>query len=88
MKTTLVSDPKRIFGLDIIRAVAIMTVVIGHGQYMRSETFLQGFPYVRLLNRVELFFVLSSFLIGKMWQNILRFMIWEINGKHCSGIKL
>lgn len=55
----------RVYGLDVFRAVAILFVVIGHGRFMIGHA-LPGFPYVRLIDGVELFFVLSGFLIGSI----------------------
>lgn len=54
---------KRVYGLDVFRAVAILLVVISHGGFMIDQA-LPGFPYVKLIDGVELFFVLSGFLIG------------------------
>jgi peptidoglycan/LPS O-acetylase OafA/YrhL len=58
----------RIFGLDILRACAIMFVVVGHGKYLYpsttpkiiSKTISLIFGY----DGVSIFFVLSGFLIG------------------------
>ncbi len=55
----------RVYGLDVFRAVAIIFVVIGHGGFMIDEA-LPGFPWIRLIDGVELFFVLSGFLIGNI----------------------
>lgn len=55
---------KRIFGLDVFRAIAIILVVLTHGSYLLNGTFMEGFPYVNLPDGVDLFFVLSGFLIG------------------------
>ena len=60
MKTKI----NRIFGLDIFSAFAIMLVVIGHGGFILKETILEGFPYFRMIDEVDIFFVLSGFLIG------------------------
>ncbi|MBK9045677.1 MAG: acyltransferase [Bacteroidetes bacterium] len=55
---------KRVFGLDVMRALAIIFVVTGHSMMLeKAET---GFPWIRLIDGVELFFVLSGFLIGGM----------------------
>ncbi len=61
----------RVFGLDLMRALAIIFVVIGHGSMLEKAH--TNFPWIRLINGVELFFVLSGFLIGgiliKIFQN-------------------
>lgn len=54
---------KRTYGLDVFRAVAILLVVLSHGGFI-IDLALPGFPYIRLIDGVELFFVLSGFLIG------------------------
>ncbi|MFZ1333404.1 MAG: acyltransferase [Flavobacteriales bacterium] len=54
----------RIFGLDVFRAVAILTVVATHGGSFLNLSRFDGFPYIKLIDGVELFFVLSGFLIG------------------------
>lgn len=53
---------KRVFGLDLMRALAIIFVVMGHGWMLDKAN--TGFPWIRLIDGVELFFVLSGFLIG------------------------
>lgn len=59
-----VQDNKRIFGLDLMRAIAIIIVVMGHGRMLDSVD--TNFPWIRLPDGVELFFVLSGFLIGSI----------------------
>lgn len=56
-------DSNRIFGLDILRALAIFFVVAGHGAYLMPAA---RYKYVNLLifEGVSMFFVLSGFLIG------------------------
>jgi peptidoglycan/LPS O-acetylase OafA/YrhL len=54
----------RVFGLDIMRALAIIFVVLEHGLMLGKAN--TTFPWVKLINGVELFFVLSGFLIGSM----------------------
>jgi peptidoglycan/LPS O-acetylase OafA/YrhL len=62
----------RVFGLDLMRALAIIFVVMGHGGWMLN-TANTNFPWIKLIDGVELFFVLSGFLIGgiliKIFQN-------------------
>ena len=60
----LETNKKRIFGLDIFRAVAIILVVLGHGGFILNNTPADGFPYFRMIDGVDVFFVLSGFLIG------------------------
>ncbi len=59
-----VSEQNRIFGLDVIRALAIVFVVLAHGKFLLRDSLLEGFPFIRIVDGVELFFVLSGFLIG------------------------
>jgi peptidoglycan/LPS O-acetylase OafA/YrhL len=54
----------RVYGLDIMRALAIIFVVLEHGLMLEKAN--TTFPWVKLINGVELFFVLSGFLIGGM----------------------
>ena len=56
---------QRVFGLDLMRAIAIINVVIVHAPFM---DFFPDYPYVKLIPGVELFFVLSGFLIGNILQ--------------------
>lgn len=53
---------KRVFGLDVLRATAITGVLASHGSLLFSPqpTFLEVFGFLG----VEMFFVLSGFLIG------------------------
>jgi peptidoglycan/LPS O-acetylase OafA/YrhL len=53
----------RVFGLDVMRALAIIFVVMGHGGAMLGKADI-GFPWIKLIDGVEMFFVLSGFLIG------------------------
>ena len=57
-------DPKRTYGLDILRAIAIITILIFHGNVLLLN-FNQPilFSWVRF-DGVSIFFVLSGFLIG------------------------
>lgn len=71
---------QRIFGLDVFRALAIFLVVCGHGGFLLNNTFLDNFPFIRLIDGVDLFFVLSGFLIGGI-------LLKEINQKEKFGFK-
>ncbi|MBI5219251.1 MAG: acyltransferase [Bacteroidia bacterium] len=53
----------RVFGLDLLRSVAILIVVLGHSSPLISGYF-KSFPYLPSLDGVDLFFVLSGFLVG------------------------
>ncbi|MFN5323601.1 MAG: acyltransferase family protein [Bacteroidota bacterium] len=61
---------KRIFGLDLFRAIAIICVVLTHGGFLIDKA-LPGFPWFSVPDGVELFFVLSGFLIGGMLIRLL-----------------
>ena len=64
---------KRILGLDILRSIAILLVVYGHGVYVLPKAYkfyyLLPFPYI---DGVSVFFVLSGFLIGGILIKILQ----------------
>ncbi len=55
---------KRIFGFDLLRAFAIFCVVHGHGKNLLKGSLFEGFPWIRLPHGVDIFFVISGFLIG------------------------
>lgn len=58
-------ERNRNFGLDLIRATAIIVVIFGHSSYL-----LKGIPFlskIRVFDGVDLFFVLSGFLIGQIF---------------------
>lgn len=73
-------NESRIFGLDIIRTIAILIVVIVHGRIVLKDTRFRKFPDIRLIDGVDLFFVLSGFLIGGI-------LIREINSKKKFGLR-
>lgn len=54
----------RIFGFDLLRAFAIFCVIHGHGRHFLQGTLVEGFPWFKLPHGVDIFFVLSGFLIG------------------------
>ncbi|WBV56388.1 acyltransferase [Chryseobacterium daecheongense] len=53
----------RIFGLDILRCFAIITVIIDHGKFIFPQKIIKIHNYIRF-DGVSIFFVLSGFLIG------------------------
>ncbi len=55
----------RIFGLDLMRALAILFVVVAHSQRQIQVVFPDFRPYTKV-DGVTLFFVLSGFLIGRI----------------------
>lgn len=60
----------RVFGLDLMRAIAIIFVVHEHAVILEKAN--THFPWIRLINGVELFFVLSGFLIGGILLKLFR----------------
>jgi peptidoglycan/LPS O-acetylase OafA/YrhL len=59
-------NEKRVFGLDLVRTVAILGVLFSHGDTFLFPYRLHIYEYLPLPNGVELFFVLSGFLIGQI----------------------
>lgn len=71
---------KRVYGLDIIRALAILSVLLGHTyEYLPKETHYVLDIFTR--NGVTMFFVLSGFLIGGI-------LIKTFNKNNASTISL
>ena len=73
-------ESKRLFGLDILRTTAIMLVVFMHGGIILKDSAIDGFPYFRLIDGVDIFFVLSGFLIGGI-------LLKDINSAEKFGFK-
>lgn len=63
-------NPNRIYGLDMLRAWAIIFVIIGHGTNLvpNKLKFISDFI---IFDGVSIFFVLSGFLIGEILIKIL-----------------
>ena len=60
----VISTRQRVFGLDLLRAFAIFCVVHRHGKHLIYGTKLDWLANMPLPHGVDLFFVLSGFLIG------------------------
>ena len=58
------TNADRIYGLDILRAAAIMVVLIGHGSVLLPEKYAYIGRMIFSFDGVSIFFVLSGFLIG------------------------
>ena len=59
---------KRVFGLDLMRAIAIMLVVFSHVSWIvpNAQGFIPDLMGIAGVLGVEIFFVLSGFLIGRI----------------------
>jgi len=64
-------NSNRIYGLDILRALAILFVVAGHGAYLMPAARYK-YIYFFIFDGVSIFFVLSGFLIGGILIKILK----------------
>jgi len=70
------SDDRRLFGLDLIRAAAIILVVLAHGTSFPGNPFswvpaaTSRLGWVSGVVGVEMFFCLSGFLIGILMSRI------------------
>ena len=58
-------DRKRVFGLDFLRAFAIFCVVQGHAERILFDTPFDHFTDMPVPHGVDIFFVMTGFLIGK-----------------------
>jgi len=56
---------KRVFGLDLMKAIAIIHVLVGHGGFLLEKA-NTNFPWIKFISGVNLFFVISGFLIGRI----------------------
>lgn len=58
-----INNPHRIYGLDVLRALAICIVVYEHGNFILEKA-SPTLASMKIIDGVDLFFVLSGFLIG------------------------
>ncbi len=58
-----INNPKRVYGLDVLRALAVFIVVYEHGNFI-LEKVSPTLASIPIIDGVDLFFVLSGFLIG------------------------
>lgn len=75
----------RVYGLDVYRAIAILLVVQVHGNFMLKGSYFEGFPWIRLIDGVELFFVLSGFLIGTILLKSIHSNNYKLNIHNVTG---
>lgn len=62
---------EHVYGLDVFRSIAILFVLIGHSfEHSKISPLIQTFGHLGILG-VELFFVLSGFLIGSIIMRLI-----------------
>ena len=71
----------RIYGLDLMRAIAIIMVLVSHSSYIFPENnnVLSGLLQLVGFQGVEIFFVLSGFLIGSILLKIINSTSFSIS---------
>ncbi len=74
IRTLIKFDTSRIYGLDILRAAAILFVVLEHGRFLLPVNDFPNkyfFGFKLFLDGVSIFFVLSGYLIGGILIKVL-----------------
>lgn len=66
MQRMNVHHQSRVFGLDVLRAFAILCVVYGHGYAVTDQSIPHDIYHIPVFDGVAIFFVLSGFLIGRI----------------------
>lgn len=56
--------PNRIFGLDLLRVIAIFFVVHGHGAFLLQHSMFAPISHIPFSYEVDIFFILTGYLIG------------------------
>lgn len=75
----MIIGSNRVFGLDVLRALAVLFVVYEHGYYQVAGTISYTIYNIPVFDGVTFFFVLSGFLIGRI---LLRTIVKDnFNGK-------
>ena len=64
-------DSKRVFGLDFLRAFAIICVLYGHAGILLNDTSFDWFASIPMPHGVDIFFILSGFLIGNSFMSYM-----------------
>ena len=59
-------DGRRVYGLDILRTLAILFVVYSHGKHIIKDVIPIDYYSIPVIDGVGIFFVLSGFLIGRI----------------------
>jgi peptidoglycan/LPS O-acetylase OafA/YrhL len=67
---TAASKPRN-FGLDVMRATAILLVLGAHAFHIIAPLVPKSISFISLPDGVDVFFVLSGFLVGGIWIDML-----------------
>jgi peptidoglycan/LPS O-acetylase OafA/YrhL len=62
----MINSANRVFGLDVLRAFAVLCVVYAHGYFLLGGTVNSTIYKLFIFDGVTFFFVLSGFLIGRI----------------------